>query len=39
VLTERFQIELHRETKTLAVYSLMVAKNGPKLQPPEKLPE
>jgi uncharacterized protein (TIGR03435 family) len=39
LLAERFQIGLHRETKTLAVYSLTVAKNGPKLQPPEKLPE
>jgi uncharacterized protein (TIGR03435 family) len=39
LLTERFQIRLHRETKTLAVYSLTVAKNGPKLQPPEKLQE
>ena len=39
LLTGRFQIELHRETRTLAVYSLTVAKNGPKLQPPENLPE
>ncbi|MDR3700648.1 MAG: TIGR03435 family protein [Candidatus Sulfopaludibacter sp.] len=39
LLTERFQISLHRETKTLAVYSLTVAKNGPKLKPAEKLPE
>ena len=39
LLAERFQISLHRETKTLAVYSLTVAKNGPKLQPAEKLPE
>jgi uncharacterized protein (TIGR03435 family) len=39
LLTERFQIRLHRETKTLPVYLLTVAKNGPKLEPPEKLPE
>jgi len=39
LLVERFQIGMHRETKTLAVYSLTVARNGPKLQPPEKLPE
>jgi len=39
LLTERFRLQLHRETKTLSVYLLTVAKNGPKLQPPEKLPE
>jgi uncharacterized protein (TIGR03435 family) len=39
LLTERFQIRLHRETKTMPVYLLIVAKNGPKLQPPEKAPE
>jgi uncharacterized protein (TIGR03435 family) len=36
LLTERFQIGMHREPKTIAVYHLTVAKNGPKLLPPEK---
>jgi len=39
LLTERFKITLHREVKQLAVYRLKVAKNGPKLQPPQKLPD
>jgi len=38
-LAERFQVRLHRETKTLPVYYLIVAKHGPKLQPAEKAPE
>lgn len=39
LLTERFQIYTHRESKSLPVYFLLVAKNGPKLQPARKLPE
>ncbi len=39
LLTERFQISLHHENRTLAVYELTVARNGPKLKPAEKLPE
>lgn len=39
LLTERFQISLHHENRTLAVYELIVTKNGPKLQPAENLPE
>jgi uncharacterized protein (TIGR03435 family) len=39
LLTERFQISLHRETKEMPVYRLMVAKNGPKLKPPEEEPQ
>ena len=39
LLAERFQVRLHRETKTLPVYYLTVAKNGPKLQPAETVPE
>ena len=39
LLAERFQVRLHRETKTLPVYYLIVAKHGPKLQPAEKAPE
>jgi len=32
LLADRFKLTLHRETKELRVYSLTVAKNGPKLQ-------
>jgi len=32
LLTERFQMTLHRETKELPIYALVPAKNGPKLQ-------
>src|ERR1035441_7502668 len=32
LLTERFQLTLHKETKTMPVYALTVAKSGPKLQ-------
>jgi uncharacterized protein (TIGR03435 family) len=32
LLAERFQLQLHRETKPIAVYDLVVAKNGPKLK-------
>jgi uncharacterized protein (TIGR03435 family) len=39
LLAERFQLSLHRETKTMRVYLLTVAKGGPKLKPAEKLPE
>jgi uncharacterized protein (TIGR03435 family) len=38
LLTERFSIRLHHETKSTAVYVLTVAKNGPKLQPMQKGP-
>jgi uncharacterized protein (TIGR03435 family) len=31
LLTDRFKITLHRETKVLPLYALLVAKNGPKL--------
>jgi uncharacterized protein (TIGR03435 family) len=31
LLTERFQLRTHDEQKTLSLYSLVVAKNGPKL--------
>jgi len=33
ILTERFGLVFHRETKVLPVYALMVDKNGPKFQP------
>jgi bla regulator protein BlaR1 len=32
LLADRFKLTLHRETKELPVYSLVIAKNGPKLQ-------
>ena len=32
LLTERFNLTIHRENKELQVYTLVVAKNGPKLQ-------
>ena len=31
LLADRFQLKLHRETKELPIYSLVVAKSGPKL--------
>ena len=33
LLVERFKLSLHRESKTMAVYNLVAAKNGPKLKP------
>lgn len=38
LLAERFELRQHRETKTLPVYLLTVAKNGPKLESTETLP-
>ena len=39
LLTERFKLATHRETKELAVYALLVGKDGPKLgKADEKLP-
>jgi uncharacterized protein (TIGR03435 family) len=32
LLAERFKVTLHRETKPLPVYALVVAKNGPKIR-------
>ena len=31
LLADRFQLKAHRETKEMSIYSLVVAKNGPKL--------
>ena len=39
LLTERFQISLHKDVKETPVYRLIVAKNGPKLKPPEDVPQ
>lgn len=33
ILTERFQLKSHAETKILPVYELVLAKNGPKFKP------
>jgi uncharacterized protein (TIGR03435 family) len=35
LITERFKIQSHQESKTQQAYSLTVAKNGPKLKPPQ----
>jgi len=32
LLADRFQLKLHRETREIPVYALIVGKNGPKLQ-------
>jgi uncharacterized protein (TIGR03435 family) len=33
LLEDRFQLKVHRETKEVPMYDLVVAKNGPKLKP------
>jgi len=38
LLTERFQISLHRQAEETPVYRLKVAKNGSRLKPAEALP-
>jgi uncharacterized protein (TIGR03435 family) len=35
LITERFKIQSHQESRTQQAYSLTVAKNGPKLKPPQ----
>jgi uncharacterized protein (TIGR03435 family) len=39
LLADRFQFKFHRETKDLPTYSLVVAKNGPKLHASEAVHE
>jgi len=36
ILEDRFQLKVHHETRQLPAYHLVVAKNGPKLQPPKQ---
>ena len=38
LLAERFKMTIHRETKELPMYSLMVAKGGPKMQEAAAVP-
>jgi uncharacterized protein (TIGR03435 family) len=33
LLADRFQLRIHRETREMPIYALLVAKNGPKLEP------
>src|SRR5207253_9041817 len=35
LIEDRFQLKMHRETKELPVYELVVAKGGPKIKPSE----
>jgi uncharacterized protein (TIGR03435 family) len=39
LLAERFQLKLHRETRDLQEYALLIGKNGAKLQEIKDLPE
>ena len=39
LLADRFKLTLHHETKELPIYTLVVAKNGPKLQASADAPE
>jgi bla regulator protein blaR1 len=36
LLADRFQLRIHRETKEMPIYALLVAKNGPKLERPRE---
>lgn len=36
VLADRFKLAIHRSTKEMPIYSLVVAKNGPKVHPVEE---
>jgi uncharacterized protein (TIGR03435 family) len=39
LLSERFKLTIHRETKELPMYSLVVAKSGPKMKESEEAPD
>jgi uncharacterized protein (TIGR03435 family) len=39
LVTDRFQVVLHREKREISRYRLVIARGGPKLSPPQKLPE
>jgi uncharacterized protein (TIGR03435 family) len=39
LLTDRFHLVLHRETREMSRYRLVVGKGGPKLSPARQLPE
>ena len=39
LLADRFQLKVHPEIKTLAVYDLVLTKDGPKFKPSPPLPE
>ena len=36
LLEERFQLKIHRETRELPVFNLVIAKGGPKMPPPRE---
>jgi uncharacterized protein (TIGR03435 family) len=38
LLADRFQLTVHRETRELAIFNLVVAKGGPKIQPAHRAP-
>jgi uncharacterized protein (TIGR03435 family) len=38
LLTERFKLAFHKESKELAYFALVVAKGGPKMKPPSDVP-
>src|ERR1051325_2584728 len=38
LLAERFKLEIHRDTKELPMYTLVVGKNGPKMKESEAVP-
>jgi uncharacterized protein (TIGR03435 family) len=39
LLTDRFRLKLHRETREMQVYALVVGKGGPRLQSSKEVPD
>lgn len=39
LLAERFHVKLHRESRELPIYALVVAKGGPRMKPSEEIPQ